>query len=208
MAANSARGILNGVPRRSLVSVVLCAAVLPGCGGLPDGGERARTGARPASPNVAPPPATSGDPGELPAGVPLKATRAVDPARANVIRAWSQALRSGDIDAANALWAVPAKAQNGTPVMTLSSREAIGAFNGSLPCGSVVTSAGGAPGGFTIAKVRLTRREGARCDAVGASARTAILVRDGRIVEWYRLPDHPDAPGPQPPADAVGSTRI
>jgi limonene-1,2-epoxide hydrolase len=195
------------VSKRLLVSVVLCAVMLPGCGGSP-GADRAQTATTPASPDVAPAPAMPADPREVPAGVPLKATRAADPARANVVRAWSAALRAGDIDAANALWATPAKAQNGTPVMTLSSRETIGVFNESLPCGSVVTSAGGAPGGFTIAKVRLTRRKGARCDAVGATARTAILVRDGRIVEWYRLPDDPGAPGPQPPVDAMGSTEV
>lgn len=196
------------MPKRLLVCLVLCAGVLAGCGGSPDGADRARTGTRPTSPDVAPAPAMPADPGELPAGVPLKATRGADPARANVIRAWSAALRAGDIDAASALWATPAKAQNGTPVMTLSSREAIGDFNGSLPCGSVVTSVGGAAGGFTIATVRLTRRKGARCDAVGATARTAILVRDGRIVEWYRLPDDPEAPAPQPPVDAIGSTTV
>ena len=31
----------------------------------------------------------------------------------------------------------------------------------------------------------------------GARARTAIRVRDGKIVEWYRLPNDPDAPRPQ-----------
>jgi hypothetical protein len=208
MAAD-AHGILDGVPKRLLVPVVLCACVLPGCGGSPGGADRprARTPAPgPTSPDLTTPPPA--DPAELPANVPLKATRAADPARANVIRAWSAALRAGEIAAANALWAAPAKAQNGTAVLTLVNREAIGIFNGSLPCGSVVTSADGARGGFTVTEVRLTRRKGARCDAVGASARTAILVRDGRIVEWYRLPDDPDAPGPQPPADAAGSTTV
>ena len=58
---------------------------------------------------------------------------------------------------------------------------------------------GGAPGGFTVTTFRLTDRRDSTCDGAGNTARTAILVRDGRIVEWYRLPDDPNAPGLQPP---------
>jgi len=36
----------------------------------------------------------------------------------------------------------------------------------------------------------------------------AILVREGRIVEWYRLPDDPDAPGLRPPPDDIESTTV
>ncbi|MEA2137858.1 MAG: hypothetical protein QOG56_1008 [Solirubrobacteraceae bacterium] len=220
---------------RLLTIGAVCVAVLPGCGGASDGGDRARaaTAAPPAAPPAAPaappaahppaapaappaahPPAAPAapadprDPRELPAGVPVRASRAVDPRGMSVIRAWTDALRAGDVEAANALWAAPAKVQNGTPVLTLASPAAIALFNGSLPCGSVVTSAGGAPAGFTIATVRLTRRRGARCDAVGASARVAIRVRDGRIAEWYRLPDDPAAPGLRPPPDDPEATTV
>jgi len=96
-------------------------------------------------------------------------------------------------------------------VLTLSSRSDVRIFNDALSCGSIVTSAGGAKRGFTIATVRLTRRKGADCGTgTGHSARTAILVRDGRIAEWYRLPDDPDAPRAQPdaPADDAADTTV
>jgi hypothetical protein len=203
---------------RLLLPVGCCAVVLAACGAGAGGADRARTQTatpKAAPPAVAPPggPPTARprrDPRELPPGVPLTASRAVDPGRANVIRAWSAALRAGDIHPANALWATPAKVQNGTPVLELPDRASVAIFNGSLPCGSVVTAAGGAPGGFTVTTVRLTRRRGAVCDAVGATARTAILVRGGKIVAWYRLPDDPRAPGPEraAPSDGVESTTV
>ena len=194
---------------RSLTIAAVCAAALSGCGASADHGDRAR-GAAAAPPAAGTParPADPRDPRELPARVPVRASRAVDPRHVSVIRAWTAALRAGDMDAANALWAAPATVQNGTPVLTLASRAAIGIFNGSLPCGSVVTSAGGASDGFTITTVRLTRRRGARCDAVGATARVAIRVRVGRIAEWYRLPDDPDAPGLRPPPADAESTQV
>ena len=72
-------------------------------------------------------------------------------------------------------------------------------FNGALPCGAVVTRPA-APDGFTIADGPPDAAQG-RATAGRArrdSARTAIRVRDGKIVEWYRLPDDPDAPRSQP----------
>ena len=185
--------------RKPLLTVAGLVALLAGCGGSSNDADQARTVGPRTDTVPAPPPGTERDPRELPAGVPLRASGDADPARAKVIRAWSAAMRASDVEAANALWAPPAKVQNGTPVLTLETRAAIGVFNGSLPCGSVVTSAGGAPGGFTIATFRLTDRKGSKCDGAGNTARTAILVRDDRIVEWYRLPDDPNAPGLQPP---------
>ena len=189
--------------RRSLpVSLAACAAALAACGGSPDEGDQANT--QTAAPEVAPAPRTAF---ELPKGTPLNATGPADPAGARVVRAWSKALREGDVAAATALWAVPSKVQNGTPVLTLSSREFVRTFNASLPCGSVVTSTGGAGRGFTITTFRLTQRKGARCDAAaGAIARSAVRVRGGKIVEWYRLPDDPDAPGLR--TDDIDATTV
>jgi hypothetical protein len=195
----------------ALVTTLLCAGLLSACGGSPGAGDQARTQtAAPKARTVPPAPQSRGsrDPRELPAYVPLKASLPPDPQRTAVVRAWSAALRAGDIAAANALWAAPAKVQNGTPVLKLSTPAQIAIFNGSLPCGSVVTQAGGAPGGFVVATVRLTRRKGADCGSgTGNTARTAIRVRGGRIVEWYRLPDDPDAPGLLP-APEVDSTTV
>ena len=181
---------------RVLAFVALCAA-LTACGGSSDG--NGRTDRQPTEPEVAPAPHS---PLELPAGIPLTSAGAADPADAKVVRAWSAALRAGDVAAATALWAVPSKVQNGTPVLTLSTRDFVRTFNASLPCGSVVTATGEAKG-FTIATFRLTERKGGDCDAAaGATARCAIRVRDGKIVEWYRLPDE------QGPPDDVDSTVI
>lgn len=189
--------------RRPQVLIACClAAALSACGGASDGSDQART--QTAAPELAPAPRT---PLELPKGTPLSATGAADPGGARVVRAWSDALRGGDIAAATALWAVPSKVQNGTPVLTLSSRALVRAFNASLPCGSVVTSTGGAGRDFTITTFRLTQRTGARCDAgSGATARSAVRVRDGKIVEWYRLPDDPDSPSPR--TDGIDATTI
>lgn len=84
-------------------------------------------------------------------------------------------------------------------MLTLSSREDLRRFNGSLSCGAVLTSAGSARG-YTIATFRLTERRGGDCGTgAGHSAQTAILVRSGKIAGWYRLPEAdaqtPDAPG-------------
>jgi hypothetical protein len=200
---------------RLLPATILCAVALTGCAssGSSRGAAQVDTATTtvPAEPAPTPPPPPSGgrDPRELPAGVPLKASQPADPAGERVVRAWSAAMRAGDVAAANALWAAPAKVQNGTPVLTLETRAEIALFNSSLPCGSVVTSAGGAPGGFVVAKVRLTQRKGGDCGSgAGNSARTAIRVSDGKIVEWYRLPDDPDAPGLLPPPDDVDSTTV
>jgi len=189
------------VLKRSPAFTVLCAVLLAACGGS---SQEPRAN-RPQT-ETAPRP---GSPLELPAGVPQKPTRAADRSQASVVRRWARALRAGDIEAASELWAVPSKVQNGTPVLTLSSRSDVRIFNGTLPCGSIVISAGGAGEDFTIATVHLTKRRGAKCDAAaGAVARTAIRVQDGRISEWYRLPDDPDAPGLAPPEDDAESTTV
>jgi hypothetical protein len=174
-------------------AIVLSAALLAaGCGGSSSDGEQARTQTVPQR--------DDGNPLELPANVPLKPSGKADAGQASVIRAWSGAMRAGDVVRASALWAVPAKVQNGTPVLTLPDRAHVLIFNAALPCGSVVTATGGAARGFTIATFRLTRRRGADCGSgTGNTARTAIRVRDGKIAEWYRLPDDPDAPGLDPP---------
>lgn len=192
------------MPKLMLTAIVLWIASLSGCGTASQEPQGAR--------EKAPAPASPSDPLgplALPSGVPLRPTGAAVTEQANVVRAWAAALRAGDIEGASALWAVPSKVQNGTPVLALSTRGDVRSFNAALPCGSVVTSAGAAKGDFTIATVRLTPRKGARCDAAtGATARTAIRVRGGKIVEWYRLPDDPDAPRPVAPPDDVDSSTV
>ena len=176
-------------------SIALLGTLLVGaCGG---GGDE-----KPAAPKTAPPApraqAPAEDPLALPAGVPRTETGPADAAASRTIRRWAQALQRGDVARAVSYWAAPAQVQNGTPVLTLRSREDLRLFNGSLACGAELTAAGSA-GGYTIATFRLTERPGGNCGAgTGHSARTAVRVRDGRIAGWYRLPDagtEPSEPG-------------
>ncbi|MEA2143382.1 MAG: hypothetical protein QOI64_1812 [Solirubrobacteraceae bacterium] len=133
--------------------------------------------------------------------VALHDSRAGESAAVRVIRLWSDALRRSDVERASSLWAIPSKVQNGTPVLTLETAATVRLFNDSLSCGSKLVSAR-AHHGFTIAVFRLTQRPGAQCGSgTGHVARTAIRVRDGKIAEWYRLPDDPGAPDPAQPVE-------
>ena len=189
-------------PRPSLSATVaaLC-GLFAACGG--DGGFEQRDPPATSAPQAAAPPPQprSRGPLAIPPGVPLRESDVGDPAAIKVIRLWSDALRRSDVERASTFWAIPSKVQNGTPVLTLATAADVRVFNGSLSCGSMLTSALGARDGFTIAVFKLTRRPGADCGTgTGRHARTAIRVRDGKIAEWYRLPDDPNAPLPAPEA--------
>ena len=116
----------------------------------------------------------------------------------NVIRDWAQAVTAGDLDRAASFFALPAIVENGTPPVRITSRAQARAFNELLPCGArlVATARHGA---YIYATFRLTDRVGGDCGAgIGATAATAFLIRDGKIVEWRRLPN-PGGPE-QPPS--------
>jgi len=191
--------MLDGIGPRlplTVLPLLICTLALGACGG--DSDTPAAT-----TPQSAAPPASSQaqDPLALPQGVPLRASGTADPAAVRVIRLWSDALRGSDVARASSFWATASKVQNGTPLLTLTSIAEVRAFNGSLSCGSMLTSALGGRNGYTIAVFKLTRRPGADCGTgTGNHARTAIRVRGGKIAEWYRLPEDPDAPAPQQPA--------
>jgi hypothetical protein len=175
------------VPLRAPSFALLFTLLLVGCGS-----DRSHRNPPAVSPKQ---PAPARDPLALPAGVPSSTTGRADADATRTIRAWSKALRAGDVAGAASFWALPAKVQNATPVLTLTTRGDVRLFNGSLSCGAVMTGAGGAPRGFTIVRFRLTERRGGACGSgVGHSAETAVLVRGGLIVGWYRLPD--TTPGP------------
>jgi limonene-1,2-epoxide hydrolase len=119
-----------------------------------------------------------------------------------VIERWLGAVRRADFRAAADAFALPAIVQNGGPVSRLRSRAELVVWNAALPCGAKVAEAGGARG-YTVLTFTLTDREGGSCGSgVGAPAYGAIRVRDGRIAEWYRLPD-PVAPPSEPSAPFV-----
>ena len=199
------RAILLGMLQRlpfATAAILLSVVLLAGCGG-DDAKERDPAAATPppAQSTEPQPQPRSGGPLAIPRGVPLRESTTGDPAAIKVIRLWSEALRRSEVALASSFWAVPSKVQNGTPVLTLATAAEVRAFNDSLPCGSMLTSGLGAPRGFTIAIFKLVRRPGADCGTgTGQHARTAIRVRNGKIAEWYRLPDDPNAPLPAPDA--------
>lgn len=115
-----------------------------------------------------------------------------------VIDRWARALAQGDVEAAADRFAVPSVAQNGGPPVTLDSREEVLAFNDALPCGGRLVKARPA-GRYIAATFRLTERPGGDCGpGAGALARTAFVVRDGKIRQWRRLPDPESNPAGDP----------
>jgi hypothetical protein len=106
-----------------------------------------------------------------------------------VIRGWVETLADGDVDGAADYFAVPSVVQNATPPLTLRSRAAVVEFNRSLPCGAKLVKARPA-GRFIVGTFRLQERPGGDCGSgVGLLARTAFVIREGRIVQWRRLPN-------------------
>jgi hypothetical protein len=118
-----------------------------------------------------------------------------------VIRAWSDALRQGDVRAAAQYFALPSLMVNGPVggggaalVITIATRAEAEAANASLPCGALFVSAD-QRGRYVNALFRLTGRPGpggSDCGTgVGQTARTNFVIANGRIVEWIRAPDDP-----------------
>jgi hypothetical protein len=134
--------------------------------------------------------------------------RAADAASVRVIRAWTDAERSSDLERATSYFALPALIENGSGPEELTSRAAVLQFHRDLPCGAVLlgTSAG-TRRGYVVALFRLVGRPGVACDGTGARAQTAFRIRGGKIFEWLRLPDvaPPRGGGATPPQPGTGS---
>jgi len=127
----------------------------------------------------------------LPAHVPRQPRGAADPVAVKVIARWLRALRSGDEAKAASFWATGAKFQNATPVLTIDTPIEKLAIQKSLTCGARIRQAAG-PKPFVVLVFVLTQRPGGDCGTgTGQTARGAIRVAHGQIVEWYRLPDDP-----------------
>ena len=158
--------------RRAFCILLLLAAIVTGCGGGDEdnGGDTNALGLPPGHVSVI------------------------------VIDEWVRTLAKGDVKGAAQFFALPSVVENGTPPLTLRTRTDAIQFNRSLPCGAKLI--GAEPRGrFIAATFRLTERPGpGTCGAgVGATARTAFVIRDGKIVQWRRLPDTAEqAPSGQP----------
>jgi hypothetical protein len=64
------------------------------------------------------------------------------------------------------------------------------AFNDTLPCGGRLVQAK-QRGRYVDALFLLSDRPGSACDAPGATARAAFLIRKGKIAEWRRVGAEP-----------------
>ena len=112
-----------------------------------------------------------------------------------VIENWVDTLSDGDVKGAADYFAVPSVAENGAAPVTLRSRADVLAFNRSLPCGAKLVRARSL-GRFIAATFRLTERPGGTCGpGAGGLARTAFVIRDGKIVQWRRLTNPPRSGG-------------
>lgn len=154
--------------------------------------------------------------------------RAPRPAAVALIRAWSDALRRGDVRGAARYFALPSVMINGTDatggalVITIGTLAEAEAANESLPCGAMLLSAD-QRGRYVNALFRLTGRPGpggSDCGSgAGQTARTNFVITGGRILEWIRAPDDPGdngtpsvptptapVPTPAPPVPVVPPT--
>jgi hypothetical protein len=105
-----------------------------------------------------------------------------------VIEAWVGALDHGDLDAAASYFALPSVAENGPLALHITTRGQARAFNATLPCGAHVIRASSA-GHFTTATFRLGERPGRGLCGPGSGslAKTAFVIRAGKIVQWRRV---------------------
>jgi hypothetical protein len=123
-----------------------------------------------------------------------------DPGAVSVIKAWSDALRRGDVRRAAHYFALPSELVNGIgangqpELFVIRTRAEAEAANETFPCGARLISAS-RQGRYINALFRLTDRPGPGGGGCGSgsgqTARTDFLISDGRIVEWIRAPDQP-----------------
>jgi hypothetical protein len=182
--------------RSVAVSLLTVTALgLAGCGGS---GSSLQSGPSPAANRAARRlliPGLTGVPNPPPSG------RRASPDAVRVIRAWSDALRTGQVKTAAGYFSVPSEMVNGAgpggtvALIHIASRQQALAANQSLPCGAKLVSAD-QRGRYVNALFRLTGRSGPGGDATcggaqGQTARTNFLIADNRIIEWIRAPDDP-----------------
>ena len=119
-----------------------------------------------------------------------------DPDDVEVIDAWSSTLAGGDVEGAADYFAIPSTAENGPALIPIESRADAIAFNRALPCGAELISAR-TTGDFTTATFELSDRPGGDCGTgAGQTASTSFEIEDGKIVEWRRVDESPEAEDP------------
>lgn len=198
----------------AVVAVVIVAAGCAAGGGLAGGTSHRRPANASGAGGSGGPAPGPGTPQAIPAPAPTG--RPADPAAVRVVRAWSSALRRGDVRGAARYFALPSEFVNGSaangevPVITIHTRAEAAAINASLPCGAVFISAD-QRGRYVNALFRLTDRPGpgGGCGSgAGQVARTNFVIAQGRIVDWIRAPADPgdNGGGNTPPVPGPSST--
>jgi hypothetical protein len=211
------------VVRVRVVGVVSVAALaLGGCGSGGSSSAEHRTstqqqaGIQTSPPNTVPatppntvpatPPNTSSPGGTITIPAPGPTGVHANPSAVGVIRAWSDALRHGNVDGAAHFFALPSVMINGgdangsASVIKIHTIAQAEAANATLPCGARFLSAD-MRGRYVNALFELTGRPGpggSDCGTgAGETARTNFVIAGGRIVQWIRAPDDPgDNSGP------------
>jgi hypothetical protein len=103
-----------------------------------------------------------------------------------VVRAWSEAVNSGDNEAAADLFAPGAEVIQGGRMLSLGTHEDAVAWNSALPCSGRIVELD-TEGETVTATFLLGDRTSSACDAPGAEATAAFQIVDGRIVLWHQL---------------------
>ncbi len=179
-----------------LLSVMALAAA--GCGGSSRAGGGSHSASASSTATVRERPQV---PQELPTPGP---THKPASARAvAVIRAWSDALRAGHIEAAARYFQLPSVLINGVgatgvqALIHIHSLHQAEIANETLPCGAKFISAD-QRGRYVNALFTLTGRSGpggTNCGSgAGTSARTNFIIAGGHIVDWIRAPNDPEDP--------------
>ena len=200
----------------SLTAVVV-AGCLAGCGSTTVFGSTTARHAQEAPARSVPLPPLPQDPaGDSVVPTPGPTGIAARPAAVSVIKAWSDALRRGDVSGAARYFSLPSVMINGTDasgdavVITIGTVAQAEQANESLPCGARLLSTD-QRGRYVNALFRLTGRPGpggSDCGTgAGQTARTNFVITGGRIIEWIRAPDDPGdnhtpatpSPSPAPP---------
>ncbi|MDQ2896034.1 MAG: hypothetical protein M3Y09_10380 [Actinomycetota bacterium] len=200
------------MPRVAVSLLMVTTLGLVGCGGS---GSSLAPGPNPAANRAARRLLT---PGLTSVPTPPPSGRKASPDAIHVIRAWSDALRAGNVHTAAGYFAVPSEMVNGGPggtvaLIHISSAHQAEAANQTLPCGAKLVSAD-QRGRYVNALFRLTGRSGPGGDSTcggsaGQTARTNFLIVDGRIVEWIRAPDDPgDNGSPSGPSGSGGAPLV
>jgi limonene-1,2-epoxide hydrolase len=107
------------------------------------------------------------------------------PSTESVVRAWSQALNTGDNEQAANLFAPGAEVVQPGQVLTLRTHTEAVQWNSRLPCAGRIVSIE-TQGQTATATFELGDRPHSRCDGPGQRATAVFKVIKGKIVLWHQ----------------------